>query len=149
MALGIFRKTFFYTYMNDTTTLTLASDLEEIDRVTTFVHNITSRIGCDNETEHRIMLALSEAITNAILHGNRQDPAKSVEVTAQVDSDSLLLTVRDEGKGFNPESIPDPRKEENLHKTSGRGVWLMKEFADEVHFSDNGSCVAIRFNMKS
>ncbi|MDG5766661.1 ATP-binding protein [Balneolales bacterium ANBcel1] len=135
--------------MGQNFSLTLLSDLEEIDRVTAFVEQLTPVVGCDSDAEHRIMLALTEAVTNAILHGNRQQRSLPVEITASVDAARLRLTVRDQGKGFDPNRIPDPRSKENLLKSSGRGVLLMRELADKVTYTENGRCVELTFNRNS
>lgn len=135
--------------MTDTRSITLASNLDEIERVTAFVHRLSSLIGCDAEKEHQIMLVLTEAVTNAIIHGNKKDPSKSVGVTAIYEPGTLNLRVKDQGKGFNPDILPDPRNSENLYKSSGRGVWLMREFSDHLSYSENGSRVDIRFDLKS
>lgn len=123
----------------------LASDLNEIDRLAEFVGEIAARAGCNDEKEHHIQLALNEAVTNAILHGNKKDPAKPVTVSAIISSEDVKVTVSDQGSGFDPDTIPDPRKKENLLKTGGRGVWLMFEFADEVRYNEKGNEVALRF----
>ncbi len=135
--------------MTNTFSISLDSDLQEMGRVTEFVHRISAHIGCDEEQEHHIMLALTEAVTNAVVHGNKYDRSKEVVIHAEYGGDILVLTVQDEGDGFDPDSIPDPRKSENLLKPGGRGVWLIREYADEVNFHDKGRCVEMRFHVKS
>ncbi len=135
--------------MKKVLSLTLASDLEELEKVDAFVKSITDAVSCSADTGHRIMLALTEAVTNAILHGNRQHPDKHVEIKAVLTPERVDITVRDEGAGFDPDSIPNPLDEQNLLKSSGRGVWLMREFADEVSFRDRGRKVELGFNVAS
>ena len=95
------------------------------------------------------MLALSEAVTNAVIHGNKQDPSKKVFVTASLDENSAIhISVQDEGPGFEPQSLPDPLKEDNLMKPSGRGVFLMKQYADDVSYNDKGNKVTLRFSVE-
>ena len=133
--------------MKNNLSLKLASNLDELDRIDEFVTNISSRIKNNGDLKHHIMLVLTEAVTNAILHGNKQNENKTVEVTADITPQRLVLTVQDEGTGFDPESIPSPIKEENLLKSSGRGIWLMREFAEKVSFSDEGRKVTIEFKL--
>ncbi len=125
----------------------LASDLDELGKVEKFVKKIGSLSGCSDDLEHHIMLVLTEAVTNAILHGNKQNREKSVDISAEVSPDRIALSVRDQGPGFDPESIPSPLSEENLLKSSGRGIWLMREYADNVSFSEKGRKVTIEFKM--
>ena len=80
-------------------------------------------------------MAVREAVTNAVLHGNRQDEAKTVEVTFTTSPEAIEITVRDMGEGFNPDNVPDPTDASNLLKTSGRGIFFMRTFMDEVEWS--------------
>lgn len=133
--------------MNKSFSITLASDLDELERVDAYIQKITGLTGLDPSKEHNIMLVLTEAVANAILHGNKENPDKSVEVKALITSNLLKIVVQDQGSGFDPEKVPDPRKEENLLKSSGRGVWIMKEFADELIYSDDGRRVELHFHI--
>lgn len=133
--------------MNKSLSITLESDLDELERVNAFLQQITDIIELDSSTGHNIMLVLTEAVANAILHGNREDPEKTVSVTAHITTNLLKIVVKDQGSGFDPEKIPDPRKEENLLKSSGRGVWLMKEFSDKLIYSDSGTRVELHFHV--
>jgi serine/threonine-protein kinase RsbW len=77
-------------------------------------------------------MAVREAVTNAVVHGNRQDETKTVEVTLKSSPDAVEIIVHDQGVGFNPEAVPDPTAEENILKASGRGIFFMRRFMDEV-----------------
>lgn len=79
-------------------------------------------------------MAVREAITNAIVHGNREDEAKAVEVTFNCLEHALEIEVKDQGKGFDPKDVPDPTDPANILKTSGRGIFLMRSFMDEVRW---------------
>ncbi len=133
--------------MENHLSLKLNSTLDELDRIETFVNEIGSLIGIKGDLRHHIMLVLTEAVTNAILHGNKQNKSKSVELEAKITPRRLILSVQDEGDGFDPESIPNPIEKENLLKSSGRGIWLIHEFADKVSFSDNGRKITIEFKL--
>jgi len=82
-------------------------------------------------------MAVREAVTNAVSHGNKLDETKFVEVGLKSLPESFEITVHDQGPGFNPSDIPDPTKEENILKTSGRGIFFMRNFMDEVEWSSD------------
>jgi serine/threonine-protein kinase RsbW len=88
-----------------------------------------------------VHLALEEAFLNALKHGNRMEAGKAIKVEYSIDSDRIEIWVTDEGEGFDPESVPDPRCEENLYKPDGRGLLLMRSYMDEVSFNERGNCV--------
>ena len=88
-----------------------------------------------------VQLALEEAINNAIRHGNRSDPAKSVRVAYHVDTDQVWLEVEDEGDGFEPAAIPDPTLEENLDQPGGRGLLFIRTFMNLVEYYNDGNQV--------
>ena len=97
--------------------------------------------GFCKEAVFGIHLALEEAVTNAAEHGNGLDPAKQVRIEWFIDDDKFDIAVTDEGQGFSPCQVPDPRNAENLEKPSGRGVLLMKSYMDVVEFSEKGNRV--------
>ncbi len=90
-----------------------------------------------------IKLALEEAITNAIRHGNRNDPTKHITVRYRITPDEAVIWLSDEGSGFDPEVVPDPTLDENLNKPNGRGIMLMRAYMDEVSFGKCGSQVRL------
>ena len=101
----------------------------------------------DSEAIFSIHLALEEAILNAIEHGNKFDPSKKVDIYYQITGDKCDITITDEGSGFDPASLPDPRAKENLYKPSGRGVLLIKSYMDFVEFNKSGNSVhMIKYN---
>jgi serine/threonine-protein kinase RsbW len=90
-----------------------------------------------------VHLALEEAFINAIKHGNKMDPNKEVKIDYLVSSDKVEISMTDEGKGFDPETVPDPRLGENLYKNEGRGLLLMQSYMDVVEFNKRGNSVRI------
>ena len=90
-----------------------------------------------------VHLALEEAFVNAVKHGNKMDPAKEVRIECLVETDKVTVSVTDEGNGFDPESIPDPRYGVNLYKPEGRGLFLMRSYMDEVEFNERGNSVCM------
>ncbi|MBI3511703.1 MAG: ATP-binding protein [Bacteroidetes bacterium] len=94
-----------------------------------------------------ILVAVTEAVNNAIQHGNKLDPGKKVDLSFSADERRLSFQVSDQGEGFNFTSLPDPTNPENLEKPNGRGVFLMKHLADKVEFSNEGRTVLLNFNI--
>ena len=90
-----------------------------------------------------IKLALEEGLANAIRHGNRFDPAKKVQVVFEVDDNRAIITITDQGPGFDPRVVPDPTTDENLEKPNGRGIMLMRAYMDEIRFNAQGNQVRI------
>lgn len=131
--------------------LVLSSSFDEMDRVQPFVKELQDWAEFKDDDFNRIMLALSEAVNNAIIHGNNEDPDKNVYINVILDDDpenrTLKISVRDEGEGFNPTEIPDPIKDENLLNEGGRGIYLMEQYADDITFSDEGRKVTITFHL--
>ncbi|MEX1062955.1 MAG: ATP-binding protein [Balneolaceae bacterium] len=127
-------------------TLSLISEFTEVEKVPDFVERISRDSGMNNDLKGRVMLSLSEAVTNAIVHGNQENAEKKVDVTVQIGKPSVIIYVRDEGNGFEPGDIPDPIKEENLLSTGGRGLFLIEKYCDEVEYQDGGSLVVMKFH---
>lgn len=95
-----------------------------------------------------ILIALTEAVNNAIHHGNRLDASRSVTLGYQAKDDQLVFLVQDQGPGFDHENLPDPTDPQNLEKPHGRGVFLMRALADGVEFADNGATVMLAFSLE-
>jgi serine/threonine-protein kinase RsbW len=123
----------------ETTELALPSRIEAIEEAAAASAEFISRSGIEQEAAFGIDMAVREAVTNAVLHGNRQDEAKLVVIQFKSSANALEITVRDEGSGFNPESVPDPTDPRNLMKTSGRGILFMRTFMDDVEWSHHPS----------
>lgn len=97
--------------------------------------------GFDEDDAFAIHLAIEEALRNAVEHGNDCDESKQVTVECTITSDKFDISISDEGSGFKPDVLPDPRSQENLYKCSGRGVLLMRAYMDVVDYNDRGNCV--------
>jgi serine/threonine-protein kinase RsbW len=96
-----------------------------------------------------VHLALEEAFINAVRHGNKMEPSKAIKVDYAIEHDKIEIAVTDEGSGFDPEVIPDPRYGDNLYKPAGRGMLLMRSFMDVVEYTDRGNSVRmIRYKEK-
>ena len=120
----------------ETIELTLPSRIKAIDKAATAVAELVTRSGIINEeAAYGIDMAVREALANAVIHGNKLDETKLVEINVKSSLDSLEVSVHDQGQGFNPDTISDPTKEENILKSSGRGIFFMRNFFDEVDWS--------------
>ena len=117
-----------------TTELKLPSRIEAIDEAATSIARLCSHSGMSEEATFGVDMAVREAIANAIIHGNQLDESKLVEVIVTSSPDSLEIKVHDQGAGFNPEAVADPTAEENLLKSSGRGIFFVRNFMDEVYW---------------
>ncbi len=118
-----------------TVKLDIASRFEMLDVAQTVLTQMCKLVGFEDETTHHLTVAVRESIVNAIRHGNAQDESKRVEVLFTLTDRSLEVQVKDQGKGFDPEEVPDPLAPENLLKTYGRGIFFMRQFMDEVSYS--------------
>lgn len=106
--------------------------------------NILSELqsnGFGSDDIFAVHLALEEAFINAVKHGNKMDTGKDIRIDYSVSPDKIEISVADQGSGFDPESVPDPRDGENIYKTGGRGLFLMRSYMDVVSFNKRGSCV--------
>lgn len=111
------------------------------------VDDVCKKFSVDEDFYGNILIAVTEAVNNAINHGNRQNPDKKVQLDFVERADRLSFSIQDEGEGFDHNALPDPTDPENLEKISGRGVFLMKHLADEVEFSENGTRVEMIFKV--
>ena len=127
--------------------LQIPSRLENINQIETLIESLRKRYAIGESLFGNMMLAAVEAVTNAIEHGNNLDPNKAVFFRAFKCSRSIKFSVRDQGSGFNPETLPDPTAPENKEEPDGRGVFLMRHLADELEFFDNGTCVEMDFHL--
>jgi serine/threonine-protein kinase RsbW len=129
------------------TELVLPSRIEAIQDAASAAAEFVQRLGLGEDAAFGVDMAVREAVTNAVLHGNRQDEAKAVEVSFKSSPEAIEITVRDYGEGFNTESVPDPTKPENILKTNGRGLLFIRTFMDEVEWArhpDGGTVVRMR-----
>ena len=114
--------------------LTLDSSLASVDKVERTTEEFAAHAGFDEDTVLNIAMAVREAATNAVLHGNAYDPAKKITVSFETNPDDLIIRIADQGPGLDPTNLPDPLAPENILRGSGRGIFLIKAFMDEVHF---------------
>jgi serine/threonine-protein kinase RsbW len=116
----------------ETTELSFPSHIETVATAAAVVAEFIQRAGIGDDAAFGIDMAVREAVTNAVVHGNGQDIDKAVDLTLRSSPDAVEIIVHDQGEGFNPKEVPDPTEEANLLKTSGRGIFFMRRFMDEV-----------------
>jgi serine/threonine-protein kinase RsbW len=112
----------------------MESTLESVNKAEEMVGQLAAQTGFDEDALDGISMAVREAMINAVLHGNAYDAAKRVNLSLEQNGRELIITIGDEGKGLEPEDVPDPLAPENLMKQSGRGIFLIRAFMDEVRF---------------
>jgi serine/threonine-protein kinase RsbW len=123
------------------TKVVILSKLSEARRAEQKILDAVARCGYDEAATFAIKLAVEEAVNNAIKHGNKFDPTKTVEVSFDIDAKHVAVVVCDQGDGFDPDDLPDPTSDENLEKPTGRGVMLRRAYMDEVVFNKKGNRV--------
>jgi serine/threonine-protein kinase RsbW len=130
--------------------LTLESDIREVKRVEKLVQTMSKEHRFDKHFIYDLMVVITEATNNAILHGNALDTTKHAYLRCEIADADLIIDVWDEGNGFNPDTLPNPLAEENLMKPSGRGVFLMKQYATELKyvFSERGTTLSMRIPIR-
>ena len=126
--------------------VTLESDLKNVETAEEIVRKVAGTAGFDEKVMHEIEMAVHESMINAIWHGNKNDPSKSVWLRFEIFPDRLEIRIRDQGNGFNVAEVPDPCSSENLLKVSGRGIFLIRTFMDEFrvrHSAGSGTEVTL------
>ena len=130
--------------------LKIESKVNNLRAVENAIDNITGEAGINQENYGKILVSTLEAVNNAIIHGNKADINKIVDVEIKLNKNDLIIIVTDEGTGFIPAEIPDPTDPENIEAINGRGVFLMSKLADDIQFNKKGNSVRMKFkNIKS
>jgi serine/threonine-protein kinase RsbW len=129
-------------------TLQLASKIDSITLLENFIDELNVKYNFSDEVYANVLTCLSEALINAILHGNAQDQEKKVYINLDViENKRLVFTVTDEGNGFDFNNIPDPTAPENLENLSGRGIFIIKKLADQCIFNSKGNELELHFKI--
>lgn len=131
--------------------LILSSEIENVEKVEELTERVTKKMNFPEDERDSIAIAVTEAVNNAIIHGNKRDPAKKVYLSIHAEGRVFKVSVRDEGPGFNPENLPDPLDPDNLLKESGRGIFILKSLMDEVvfEFAEAGGTIITMVKVKS
>jgi serine/threonine-protein kinase RsbW len=111
------------------------------------VQRLVTRLDIDPNLYPNILISLTEAVNNAMQHGNRFDKTKNILVSYHEKPHQVLVTISDEGSGFDHYKLPDPTTEDHIQQEGGRGVFLMKQLTDEIHFLDHGRTVELMWRI--
>lgn len=125
----------------------LPSTIEGIAEVEKIVQEICEKFEIPEDLFGNILIAITEAVNNAIYHGNKSNPNKKVFVKFHPHQNQLTFTITDEGNGFDYQNLPDPTLPENITKIGGRGIFIIHQLADHVQFKNNGRTIEIKFNV--
>jgi len=125
--------------------ISIPSLIDNIKVIESFIDNAREKFDIDDDIYGNIMISVTECISNAIIHGNRKDKTKLVHLELIMEDGLLRFIIIDEGDGFDQQELKDPTAPENIEKTGGRGVFLIKHLSDEVKFEDGGKKATITF----
>lgn len=129
----------------DTIKIEIPSLKENIRIIESFIDNAKEKFNLEDDIYGNIMVAVTESVNNAIVHGNGGDKSKNVTIVLSLNDNIIKFRITDEGSGFNYHDLPDPTSPENISKPGGRGIFLMRHLSDEVHFDDDGRVVELSF----
>jgi serine/threonine-protein kinase RsbW len=130
--------------------LRIESSVSNLVIVESAIDEVVTEIGITQENYGKILVSTLEAVNNAIMHGNKYEKDKLVDVEISYKNEKLKIKIKDEGKGFIPEEVPDPTIPQNIEALNGRGIFLMSKLADEIKYSKRGNTVTMFFkNIKS
>ncbi len=125
--------------------ISIPSLSENIRIVESFIDNAKEKFDLNDDIYGNIMIAVTESVNNAIIHGNESNKDKNVYLTLNMEDNTIVFNVSDEGQGFDYSSLPDPTAPENIDKPGGRGIFLMKALSDELSFEEDGKKVKLSF----
>ena len=129
------------------TMLRLSSDPGNLDQVEIFAKDLASRYKISADKYPNILISLTEAVNNAIIHGNQGDNEKIVSIYLRHSDSGITIRVCDQGSGFNPHSVPDPTSPDQIEQEGGRGVFLIRELCDHCSYLDEGRTLEMFFEV--
>jgi serine/threonine-protein kinase RsbW len=127
--------------------ISIPSLIENITIIESFIDNAKERFHITDDIYGNIMISVTECVSNAIIHGNKENPKKTVNLELRFYEDQIKFVVTDEGEGYDYHHLSDPTAPENLEKAGGRGVFLMKHLCDDISFEDSGRKTILTFYM--
>lgn len=126
--------------------LKLSSTYNSVADIERLIDKVCNSVGVNEDAYGNVLIAVTEAVNNAIQHGNKENEALTINVSVSDNEEKVCFSVKDEGPGFDFNNLPDPTAPENLLKENGRGIFLMRNLADEVEFTGEGNEVCLFFN---
>lgn len=126
--------------------LSIPSNPKRIVELEGFLMNVLSELDISKERYPEMLISLTEAVNNAIIHGNKLDENKQVKINCQKSRKHLCFSISDEGDGFDVTEVPDPTSDRHIECCGGRGVFIMSNLCDRIQFKNNGSTVEMYFN---
>jgi len=127
-------------------TLRLSSNYRSVATIEKLIDKVCNTVGVKEDAYGNVLIAVTEAVNNAIQHGNKENGSLQIDVSVLDSTNSICFSVKDEGSGFDFSNLPDPTSPENLLKENGRGIFLMKNLADKVEFLGQGNQVSLFFS---
>jgi serine/threonine-protein kinase RsbW len=127
--------------------ISIPSLIENIKIIESFIDNAKESFEINDDIYGNIMISVTECISNAIIHGNQNNKEKLVHLELSVENNVLRFIIEDEGEGFDQTELKDPTAPENIEKTGGRGIFLIKHLSDDVKFEENGKKTVLSFYM--
>jgi len=128
--------------------LTIYSRKSELNKVEDFLRDIFQKYSLPERNFNKVLLCVSEAIVNSIVHGNKDNESKEIKIEVKPHNHDIIVTVTDEGEGFDTKTIPDPTQKVNLKKESGRGIHIIKSMCDVLEYNDKGNSIQFLINCK-
>lgn len=125
----------------------IPSKRTQLPKVEKITNSIAKKMKLSEEQTDNLSIAVTEAVGNAIVHGNKENPRKKVTLVFQLKKNEIDISVKDEGKGFEPQELSNPLDPENIMKESGRGIYILKSLMDEVHFTEGGTKINFTMNL--
>ncbi len=125
------------------------SDSKYIQIIYSRINEILMSLNWSEQDRFAVEISLDEAFMNAYMHGNKKDPTKKITVSYMITSQQITLSIMDEGNGFTPATVPDPRKDQSLTTPSGRGIFFIKNFMDDVFYNNKGNQITMRKVLRS
>ena len=125
--------------------ISIPSLTENIRIIESFIDNAKENLKLNDDIYGNIMIAVTESVNNAIIHGNKKDKNKNVDIVLKVEDNTVSFSITDEGSGFDYNTLPDPTAPENIDKPGGRGIFLMKALSDELEFQEDGKRIKLTF----
>ena len=126
--------------------LKLTSSYNSVADIERLIDKVCTGVGVNEDAYGNVLIAVTEAVNNAIQHGNKENEALTINVSVSDNEKNVCFSIKDEGQGFDFDNLPDPTAPENILKENGRGIFLMRNLADKVEFTHEGTEVSLFFN---